>query len=115
MLNYDDLENSLEELSRQAERKKGSALEQELAPLRDAIVRARKSGVTLKDIFGLLQSKGLQCSPSAFAKYAQKHLQAGARRSPRPTHKQRTKQVTPPGVAKPVEQRAKPRIASGNY
>ena len=83
-----------------------------LALLREALVQARRKGVTLHRLHQLLKQQGFDYSPSAFGKYAQKHLQTGLRKPP-------TKPTRHPRVAKAGAQvkpgHSNPRIASGNY
>ena len=111
-MNYEETKAAIDRLADETEANKGARIRRELEPLREALVQARRKGVTLHRLHQLLKQQGFDYSPSAFGKYAQKHLQTGLRKPP-------TKPTRHPRVAKAGAQvkpgHSNPRIASGNY
>lgn len=115
-MNYPEIESEIADLVAETEKRKGKRIERELAPLRDALIHARKQGVTLKQLHELLQRKGLKYSPSAFGKYAQHHLQTGARlRRKTPKAKSLSRRAPSKPLPNTAPGQRGPRIASGNY
>ncbi len=112
-MNYEEARAAIDRLADETEANKGSRIRRELEPLREALVQARRKGVTLHRLHQLLKQQGFDYSPSSFGKYAQTHLQTGLRKPPAKPPRQ------PRGGAKGGAQlqpgRISPRVASGSY
>lgn len=115
-MNYSEIESAIAALVAEVEKRKGKRIERELAPLRDTLIHARKQGVTLKQLHQVLHKKGFTYSPSAFAKYAQNHLQTEARERRRPAkEKVPSRKAATKTLPQSVGAQRGPRIASGDY
>ncbi len=111
-MNYEATKDAIDRLADETEANKGSRIRRELEPLREALVQARRKGVTLRRLHQLLKQQGFDYSPSSFGKYAQTHLQTGHRKPPAKPDKH--KRAAKGGSQNPPE-RSGPRVASGHY
>ncbi len=111
-MNYDHAKAAINRLAEEVESSKGSRIDRELEPLRDALVQARLKGVTLRRLHQLLKQQGFDYSPSAFGKYAQKHLQTGLRKPPTKSAARR-RRATPDPVKRSAQ--TAPRVAAQRY
>ena len=111
-MNYEATKTAIDRLADETEANKGSRIRRELEPLREALVQARRKGVTLHRLHQLLKQQGFDYSPSAFGKYAQTHLQTGlCKPSAKPTKRHRVGK----GGSRTTQERGGPRVASGSY
>lgn len=111
-MNYEETKAAITRLVDEVEASKGSRINRELEPLREALVEARRKGVTLRRLHQLLKQQGFDYSPSAFGKYAQRNLQTGLRKPP--AKSARSRRTAPSGAGKRAAQ-AGPRIAAQRY
>jgi len=119
-MNYEDIKKEIEEITKASADSGGSRIEQELAPLKEVMLKARQQGVTLKRLYDLLCKKGFKGSASSFAKYAQHHLQRTGKAKKTKTIPVKTTAEVPPKQESippisPSATKTKPRVAGGDY